>query len=391
MPAHIILNQSKQSKIISGHPWVFPNAIEKITHQTEAGAWVEVYDHQYQIIGGGFYNPHSLYRVRMIAHKNQMQNQNNWQDIVQQKLQQAIKLRQNLNLPNIHTNAFRLCNSESDGLSGLIIDYLNDILVVSSSAYWVETHRPLLTQMIQKLYPMHRIIWLGQKKPLQQDGIENPFREDIPGLTTVIKESNIQFEIHFDQIQKTGIYIDQRENHARLAELTANKQVLDLYTYHGGFALHAACAGASHVTAVDSSAPAIEHAKRNAVLNQIEHIEWHVADARDFLSKAHHYDVIILDPPKLVPSKKHLHQAKNLYRYLHRELFKNMKSGSLLMTCNCSSALSTSDFTKLVSQQAQSVGKQLQILGTYGPAICHPILPSFPEGQYLSSLLVSVS
>lgn len=192
------------------------------------------------------------------------------------------------------------------------------------------------------------------------------------------------------RFKKLVFFLDQRENHQRIAELCRDKKVLDLYTYHGGFALHAAMAGAKEVTAVDSSAPAIEHAKQNALLNGVSQIEWVVDDAKHHLEKAKDYDVIILDPPKLVPSRKHLHQAKNLYRFLHRQLFRHMKSGSILMTCNCSSALNAHEFTNLVAEQAVAEHREMQVLGVYGPSICHPVLPIFPEGHYLTAVLVYI-
>ena len=191
-------------------------------------------------------------------------------------------------------------------------------------------------------------------------------------------------------MQKTGLFIDQRENHERIASLASGKRVLDLYTYTGGFALHAAKSGARHVTAVDSSKQAIEMARMNAELNQVENVEFIVSDSRNYLNQAADYDLIILDPPKLVPSKKHLLQAKNYYRFLHREIFKNMRPGSLLMTCNCSSALSTLEFLNLVTSQSGPVAKQLRVLGVYGPASCHPMLPGFPEGNYLTALLLAI-
>lgn len=127
-----------------------------------------------------------------------------------------------------------------------------------------------------------------------------------------------------------------------------------------------------------------------SILQEAPNIDFVEADARDYLAKAGEYDVVILDPPKLVPSQKHLQRAKNYYRFLHREVFKHMKSGSLLMTCNCSSALSSADFCSLVSAQAAAVGKQARVLGIYGPASCHPTLASFPEGNYLTAILLAV-
>lgn len=390
MIAKLALNSSKQQKIIAGHPWVFPNAIQHIIGEPKTGDWVEIFDHEKNRIGGGFYNHNSLYRVRIIANQNLLNQFKTWQEIIKYRLEQALQLRHTLNLPNELHTSYRLCNSECDGLSGLIIDVLHDVIVISSNAFWVEANRQTITDIIQNMFKNHSLLWFGQAKALKQDGWLTPYRDEPKSLTTTIKENGVLFEIHFDNIQKTGIYIDQRENHARLANLTKGKKVLDLYTYHGGFALHAAKAGALCVTAVDSSQAAIEHAIRNASLNHTNNIDWKVGDATEYLQQAGNYDVVILDPPKLIPSKKHLNQAKNLYRFLHRQLFKVMKTGGILMTCNCSSALSPQDFTNLVAQQANLEGRQIQILGVFGPALCHPTMPIFPEGQYLTAVLLSV-
>jgi 23S rRNA (cytosine1962-C5)-methyltransferase len=389
MPSQIVLNANKQAKVLQGHPWVFPHAIKQIKGQVHAGDWVEVYSAEGKKIGGGFYNPNSLYRVRMVASSQLLESYSNWVDVVDYRIRQAKRKREQLGLPNPKNTGYRLLNSEADGLSGLVIDVFNDILVISSTAYWTELYRELIQNKIQKQFQNFRQVWFGQVKPLAQDGWQTPHRDCPKSLETEILEAGVKFAIQFDQVQKTGIYLDQRENHARLAPLCQNKRVLDLYTYHGGFALHAAKAGASYVRAVDSSQAAIEHGQRNANLNQVK-VDWQLGDAKEHLASAKDFDIIILDPPKLVPSKKDLPRAKKLYRYLHREIFKAMQPGSLLLTCNCSSALSVQEFTQLIAQEAHLEGRVLQILGTYGPAICHPSLNIFPEGQYLSAILVTL-
>jgi 23S rRNA (cytosine1962-C5)-methyltransferase len=237
--------------------------------------------------------------------------------------------------------------------------------------------------------PQEEIVWLAQKKPLSQDGWTEE-TEQADTKTAQVLEAGVAYQVDFSQAQKTGLFLDQRENHQRIAALAAGKKVLDLYSYTGGFALHAAKAGATKVTAVDSSAQAISQAKQNASLNGITNIEFIEADARDYLSQAGAYDLIILDPPKLVPSQRHVERAKNYYRFLHREVFKVMQSGSLLMTCNCSSALSPQEFSSLVSSQAPAAGKQVRLLGVFGPSSCHPTLAAFPEGNYLTAVLLAV-
>ncbi len=389
MNAKVILHAAKQNTVLRGHPWIFPKAIARHSGKLVTGHLVDILTAEGEHAGVGVYNEHSLYRVRVLALASEPVDISNYRSLITHRLQQAKKVRECLNLPNQNTTAYRLFNSEADGLSGLTIDRFNQFFVVASSAYWVELNRELITQVLQELLPDNQIIWLAQSKPLGQDGWNEIEISEVKQSAQVLEEGVI-YQVEFAHAQKTGLFLDQRENHSRIANLARGKRVLDLYTYTGGFALHAAKAGALQVTAVDSSDQAIAQAQNNAVLNGLTNIDFIEADARDYLVKAGDYDVVVLDPPKLVPSQKHLQRAKNYYRFLHREVFKYMKPGSLLMTCNCSSALSSSEFTSLVSGQAAIVGKQARILGIYGPASCHPTLASFPEGNYLTAVLLAV-
>jgi 23S rRNA (cytosine1962-C5)-methyltransferase len=389
MNAKVVIRAAKQNTILKGHPWIFPKAIARHTGKLTTGALVDVYSEAGELLGVGAYNEHSLYRVRVLALTSEPFDASSYPSIVAHRLQQANQVRLCLNLPNKETTAYRLFNSEADGLSGLTIDRFNQICVVSSSAYWVELNKEIITQSLQELFPTDHIIWLAQSKPLGQDGWKQVEVQEMKHSTEVL-EAGVIYQVEFAHAQKTGLFIDQRENHSRIAGLAKGKKVLDLYSYTGGFALHAAKAGALSVTGVDSSAQAIMQANNNAKLNGLTNIEFIEADARDYLIKAGDYDIVVLDPPKLVPSQQHLQRAKNYYRFLHREVFKQMKPGSLLMTCNCSSALSSQEFCSLVSSQATAVGKQARILGVYGPSSCHPTLSSFPEGNYLTAVLLAV-
>lgn len=389
MKAKITLLAAKQNTVLRGHPWIFPKAISRTDGKLITGHLVDIHGAEGELIGVGVYNEHSLYRVRVLALANEQLDMNNFKTLILHRLHQAKQVRDCLNLPNEHTTAYRLFNSEADGLSGLTIDRFNQVCVIASSAYWVESNKQIISEALRELFPSDHILWIPQVKPLGQDGWKQTEIQEVQSTAQVVEEGVI-YQVEFAHAQKTGLFIDQRENHKRIAHLAKGKKILDLYTYTGGFALHAAKSGAAQVTAVDSSGQAIAQAQNNAKLNGLTHIEFIEADARDYLIKAGEYDIVVLDPPKLVPSQQHLQKAKNYYRFLHREVFKHMKAGSLLMTCNCSSALSSQEFCSLVSSQAVAVGKQARILGVYGPASCHPVLASFPEGNYLTAVLLAV-
>lgn len=397
MKTAVYLHAHKQLAVLRGHPWVFPQAIAKVEGKLNTGALVCVYTAEKHLIGFAVYNEHSLYRLRMLMYKTEQAafDTISLEDILEQRFREAAMVRQALGLPNASTTAFRFFNSEGDGLSGLTIDYYAEVVVVSSSAYWVEQHRVLIKKVLADFFPQSKLLWFSQKKALQQDGfkvqegLEIQEEMSFESATTVLEEG-IRYEVSFSSAQKTGLFLDQRENHRRIAALAKGKKVLDLYSYTGGFALHAAMAGAKQVRAVDSSAAAIKQAMRNAELNGLPNIEFVEADAREFLKEPLEEDLIILDPPKLVPSKKHLEKAKNYYRFLHQSIFKNMKKGSLLLTCNCSSALSAEAFARLVEEQAYKVGRQSRLLGIYGPASCHTRSAHFQEGAYLTALLLVI-
>jgi len=389
MKPAVYLHPTKQGAVRRGHPWVFPKAILRHTGKLVTGELVDVYGAEGERLGMGAYNEHSLYRVRVLAHAFESIDSNSVASLVSHRLHQARQLRESIGLPGKLTTAYRLFNSEGDGLSGLTIDRFNQVCVVSSSAYWVEKHKDTILKCLQEIMPADRISWLAQPKPLAQDGWVGEATEEITGTEQVL-EAGIYYQVDFSNTQKTGLFLDQRENHQRIAAIATGKRVLDLYTYTGGFALHAAKAGAVAVTAVDSSTQAIALGRQNAELNNIDFIDFVAADARDYLVKAGEYDLVVLDPPKLVPSQRHLQRAKNYYRFLHREIFKYMKTGSLLLTCNCSSALSAQEFSELVSAQAIAEGKIVRLLGIFGPASCHPMLSSFPEGHYLTAILLAI-
>ncbi len=389
MNASIYVHPSKQAPVKNNHPWIFPKAILKIVGEPKTGELVDIYCGEDDRFGIGVYNEYSLYRVRVLFLSTEPIANPSLESIIRYRLSQALTLRQCLQLPNPNTTAFRLFNSEGDGLSGLTIDRFNQYCVIASTAYWVEANKALIMGILKQLIPQVEVLWLSQTKSLSQDGWKGPSEEKQERSECVFEES-IRFQVNFSNAQKTGLFLDQRDNHKRIAALANGKRVLDLYTYTGGFALHAAKAGATKITAVDSSSQAINTAKENAQLNEIGNIEWIDDDARNYLNLAGEYDIVILDPPKLVPSQRHLNQAKNYYRFLHREVFKAMQPGSLLMTCNCSSALTADVFTHLVYNQALAVGKSVRVLGVYGPSSCHPTLPAFPEGNYLTAVLLGV-
>ena len=359
----------------------------------------------------GAYNDKSMFRVRMLwhvsdppipplttGHRNavSLTREDELRSLVQARLRSALAKRRRCDLPNDATSAFRLVNSEGDGLSGVVVDVFGTVAVVSSSAIWAEVHRDAIVEAVEALGIVDRVEWQQSVSRLQQDGWERPAVAEEGGVEEeakeayadadsstgdasgffdveveaeeaeeagdvtikaapveqedeyVIRELGLEYFVNLRTAQKTGFYCDQRDNRAQLRSLvSADDDVLDVCCYTGGFALNAAAGGARSVLGIDSSAAAVAAAERNAALNnlsgdQITFEKWDMMDfMHDAVREGRSFSVVILDPPKLAPSRKSLDRAKSRYRRLNRLGMQLLKPGGLLVTCTCSSAMAS--------------------------------------------------
>ncbi|HLF67077.1 MAG TPA: class I SAM-dependent rRNA methyltransferase [Gammaproteobacteria bacterium] len=386
----IILNPGASKPFWAGNPLVYPKAIAHVPQLT-AGDWVQVRDASRVPIAYGFFNPHSLYRVRLIAWVQEMAQASSEQDVLRLRIAQAIQLRQDLGLPNAHTNAYRLINSEGDKLSGLTVDLLGEVMVAHITALWVYQRQALLSELLQAHFPTMKIIWRLNENALAQDGWQKQAEEitKIPGHTVMIREHDLEYVIDPSQGQKTGFYCDQRETRLLVRELARGKNVLDACCFNGGFALNAAKGGALSVHGVDSSGPAILQAQKNAELNDVS-ITFTEQDALQALQTCTPQDLIILDPPKLAPSHKHLANAKRKYLQFNKAALNALAPKGYLLTCSCSQAMSVADLTGVLLEAALACQKNIQILkiGSAGPD--HPQALAFSYNHYLKWILVRI-
>jgi len=386
-----------------------------------------------QPIGMGVYNPHSMYRVRILCHETlDPATFRRCRDalardrddggggasssavmslILAHKLREAVRTRARLNLPSPGTDSYRLVNGEGDGLSGLCVDVLGgEVAVIMSSAAWCEIYREEILEALREAllvpYPSGlELIWRRTDARLKQDGYASPPEEEETkegGRHVIAKESNLSYKTFPWSGQKTGFYCDQRDNRQIVAKLCRDKRVLDLCCYNGSFALNAALAGAKSCVGVDSSPDAIAAARENASFNDLNAMTIFVRDdISKFMKSAYdegdeRYDVVVLDPPKLAPSMKGLERAARKYQALNRDAIKLVsKEGGLLFTCTCSGAMTQKEggqyFLKTVKAASVSAGRRLSLLGTWGAASCHTRCPaSFPAGDYLTAALFSV-
>lgn len=390
MIKNIRLKSGFAKPLWAGNPLVYPKAVDHWPADWAMSDWVQLNDASGQTIGYGVYNPHSLYRIRVLAWARENLAAFTLEAAVKHRIAQAFALRALLQFPNEHTNAYRLINSEGDQLSGVTVDVFNQSAVIAVTAAWAVKHQALLEAALREHLPAHTFIWRFMEKPLKQEGWTEPLVQPTQGEATLIKESGLSYEINPYQGQKTGFYCDQRDTRTLVQHYAKHRSVLDVYCFTGAFSLHAALGGAHSVRGIDSSASAIAQARRNAAINQLEHVIFEEGDAGQALSNTQNADFIILDPPKLAPSKKHLHKAIQHYGQINESALRALPENGLLLTCSCSQALTLDDLEYVVMTAALHAGKSVQKLHHGGAGADHPVHLSFKESEYLKWILVRV-
>ncbi|MFM8421251.1 MAG: class I SAM-dependent rRNA methyltransferase [Verrucomicrobiota bacterium] len=379
-------------RTFSYHPTIYPAMIGEVSRDIRPGAWVDVYDKNGRMFGNGLFHPTARVPLRMVHHGDAPTTD----ALLHQLLDRAIDLRLGpLGLPGT-TDAFRVVHSDGDGLGGLIVDKFGDVLSVQvhSLGIW-QRLKPMLSRLHERLGTQRTLVHVDPAIA-RQEGIRVQDHPSDAVRAIKIREHGIRFEVDFATGHKTGFFCDQRENRKRLARWTQGKRVLDLCCYTGGFALAAKVAGAADsVTAVDLDEDAVAQARRNANLNMAR-IEWIHCDAyayaRQMRKDRKSFDVVVLDPPKLVDGRDELEQAEGITRYedLNSLGIVITEPGGLLVTCSCSGRVSAEDFERLVVRSAHRVGRKLQFLDRTGPGEDHPVMSNCPESRYLKVLWARV-
>ncbi|KAL2897311.1 Ribosomal RNA large subunit methyltransferase I [Bienertia sinuspersici] len=403
--AKVVLKKEKTQLFKHGSPMVYSGAVDRIIGRPppKTGEVVLVADGAEKPIGWGLYNSVSMFCVRLMQLEEEATRDPacalNMERLLDYRINAATDLRRQMGLPSLSTNAYRLVNSEGDRLSGLIVDVFGDVAVVASSAAWVEKYKLEIEACINKVNGISHINWRSSIDILKEEGLDLIHLKHTPATPLPqieVKENGIRYAISIEG-QKTGFYADQRENRQFISTIAEGKRVLDVCCYSGGFALNAARGGAVSVTGVDSSLPALELANKNIALNDLdsEMISFLKQDAAEFMKNAADrndmWDIVILDPPKLAPRKKVLQNASGMYRNLNALAMKLTKKGGILMTCSCSGAMTQSGMLMRVIQGAATMaGRKVTILRQAGAACDHPIDPSYPEGAYLSNIMLRV-
>jgi 23S rRNA (cytosine1962-C5)-methyltransferase len=376
------------SRLKDGHVWVYRSDIVS-AEGVPPGALVNVQDHRGQPRGAALYSSSSQIALRLISHDSIA----DLPALLRRRIAEAIAYRESI-VQN--TNAYRVIFSEADFLPGLIVDRYNDILSMQilTQAMDAEAVRDVLTsELTERLHPASivervdpRVRQLEDLPPRQSGLIQGE------KASTIFTMNGVQF--HFDALegQKTGAFLDQRENYAAAAQYS-HGEVLDVFCYQGGFALHMAppCA---RVTGVDSSRPALEVADQNAALNGLN-IEWIEANAfdllKDYSASGQRYDTIVLDPPAFAKTKRDLDAALRGYKELNLRALKMLRPGGVLVTCSCSYHVSQADFIEMLANAARDAHRTLRLMEVRGQSKDHPILLNVPETAYLKCLITNVS
>jgi len=380
----IILKSKAGRRFKQGHPWVFSNELEKPAERPEAGDIVSLRQQDGTFLAYGFYHPNSLIAFRALTGEEELPGE----AFFSQLIDQAISLREKV-YPQ--SNARRLIHSESDGLPGLIVDQFDDVLSVQINSAGMERLIEMLLPLLKQKMSAKNIVMRNDSSLRNLEGLRQytaVWQSNEKEVAADITENTIHYHVDVINGQKTGFFIDQRENRFAFRRfIEEGDRVLDAFCNDGGFALNALVAGAAHVDAVDVSESALARAEKNASLNNLsERIQFSKVDVMKWLPGLKPetlYDVVNLDPPTFAPNRKSIPVARKAYRKLHGSAMQVLKAGGILSTACCSHHISEEDFLDSIQQAAIRTGRQCQMLFRGGPPADHPVLLAMPESGYL--------
>ncbi len=390
--AKIILKSGKDQSLKRFHPWVFSGAIKKITGNISEGDLVAVYSNKDEFLGLGHYQIGSI-AVRIISFSEITPDYDFWKS----KIEKAWDYRRSLGFAeNTETNVFRFIHAEGDGMPGLIADYYNGTVVLQMHSIGMYFIREELVKALREV--------LGEKVKAVYDKSAKtlPFKADIQpedgflfgeSAENEVLEYGLKFKVDWQEGQKTGFFIDQRENRRLVQQYAENRDVLNMFCYTGGFSFYALKGGANLVHSVDASAKAIDLTNENVELNfpgDPRHTAL-TADAFEYLKEIKDkYDLIILDPPAFAKHRDSIHQALQGYKRINTRAFEQIRSGGILFTFSCSQVVSRERFREAVFSAAAISGRSVRILHQLTQPTDHPVNIYHPESEYLKGLVLYV-
>lgn len=372
------LTERGAARVRSGHPWVYRSDVAAASGA--AGDVVRVVDRRGRFLGRAFYNPRSgiLLRVAERADKNIDE------DWFATRIKEASEYRKSL---QIDADAYRVLHAEADGVPGLVVDLYGEYLVLQVGSAAVERRLEWVVAALRELFAPAGILARNDSAARKKEGLDagvRPLAGEVPGCV-VVREGPVRYRVDLWRGQKTGSFLDQRENHL-VAGRHASGRVLDVFSYAGGFALHAA-RGASSVAAVDSSGPALEAVRANAELNGLENISVVRSNAFDLLrersDRGERYDTVVLDPPAFAKTKRGLPGARRAYKEINLRAMKLLAPGGILVTCSCSYHFSRELMEETLRSAAADAGRTVRVREWRDQAADHPEILTVPETRYL--------
>jgi 23S rRNA (cytosine1962-C5)-methyltransferase len=396
MLVKVTLKPGREESLLRRHPWIFSGAVSEVSCNPEAGETVAVFSARGDFLARAAYSPESKILARVWSWKEDEKIDG---EFFYKKVKESADVRETYRGILPETNAIRLVHGESDGLPGVVIDRYDDVVVVQLSSTGAEYWRNEIVEPIKQISGINSIYERSDADIRILEGLEP--RNGLlwgsePDKYSVISENGLSFFVDVRRGHKTGFYLDQRSNRAITRKLVEGKNVLDCFSFTGGFALNSLIGAAASVTALDSSAEALELLRANLEnnrlpqerINLIEGDVFHVL--RKFRDQDKQFDVIILDPPKFAHTASMAERAARGYKDINLLAFKLLRSGGTLVTFSCSGGVSSELFQKIVAGAAVDAGVEARIITRLHQDIDHPVALNFPEGAYLKGLVISV-
>ena len=398
MHASIVLKPGKERPVIRRHPWVYSNAIDRFEGKVYPGSTVHVLSHDGKFLAKGLYSPSSQIRVRILTwDEGKVIDHAFFKGRISKAIEHRVQWVKD-------TNAVRLIFGESDGLPGLVVDQYADTLVCQFLFVGMEHWKDAIVQALVKQTNCKRIVERSDAAVRAREGLEphvGVLFGEMPSAPIEVNECGVLYSVDVLNGHKTGFYVDQRDSRDLLSQLAKDKEVLNMFCYTGGFSLAALKGGAKHVTSVDSSGEALAMAQKQMLLNGFDanRATWLDSDAfavlTQFRKEGKQFDIVVLDPPKFAPSSHHLDKALRAYKEINRAGMQLLKPGGLLFTFSCSGAVDSALFEKTVAMasaeamaHSSDTSMDFRLMKRLSSGADHPLLTSFPEGDYLKGLML---
>jgi 23S rRNA (cytosine1962-C5)-methyltransferase len=389
----VVLNPERERSLLRGHPWIFSGAIEEVHGDPESGATVRVMTADGRAVGLGAFSPRSQIRVRLWTRDAAIAIDGAF---FRERVRAAIARRRVLLEPE-SLAACRLVHGEADGLPGVVADRYADVVVVQFTSAGAERGREAIANALEAETGCRAVYERSDAEVRELEGLEprtGLLRGALDPGGIEIVEHGLRYRVDVVHGQKTGFYLDQRDNRARVRELSRDGDVLNCFGYTGGFAIAALAGGARSVASVDSSADALALARTNLEANGLDgsRAEWIAADVfqhlRQLRDAGRSFDLVVLDPPKFAPTAAHAERAARAYKDINLLAFRLLRHGGVLATFSCSGGISADLFQKIVAGAAVDAGAEAQVLARLQAALDHPVMLAFPEGEYLKGLIL---